>query len=104
MDPPVFHWTDTNSSEVPSGFTLEDTLGELLGNPGPSLLAVYICSDGGPGNFMSTDQSGQYGGATPGGSAPTDLGIDGHLYGSAPTNGTNTVELLDCLSKPRTTS
>jgi MYXO-CTERM domain-containing protein len=90
------HWTTTNSSQVPAGFTEEGSLGDIYPNPGPGLIALYSCRDGGDGNYLSIDQTGSCEGDTQPTLVTHSLGIDGYVYASQPTDGTTAVQLYRC--------
>jgi MYXO-CTERM domain-containing protein len=90
------HWTTTNASQVPAGFTEEGTLGLVYPDPGPGLVALYNCRDGGDGNYLSIDQSGSCEGNTQPNLVTHSLGIDGYVYATQPTDGTTAVELYRC--------
>jgi len=90
------HWTTTNASQVPTGFTQEGSLGDIFPNSGPGLLALYSCRDGGDGNYLSIDQSGHCEADSQPGLVTHSLGIDGYVYADQPTEGTSTVQLYRC--------
>ncbi len=88
------HWSTSNSEQPPTGFSDEGTLGYLFG-PGPGMLALYSCVDGGDGNYLSIDQTGDCESAQ-NGLTPTNLGIEGYVYQSPPSDGTPVTELYRC--------
>jgi hypothetical protein len=87
------HWAAANAAEVPSVFTEEGTIGDLLPYPGPGLLALYSCKDGGDGNYLSIDQTGSCEAGTQPGLATSNLGIEGYVYASQQSGA---VELYRC--------
>jgi hypothetical protein len=94
------HWMAVNVHTVPQGFTGETALGYVYQNPGPGLEALYACTDaGGQGDYLSLDSSGNCAdsGVPPSGPPPTSLGIQGYVYISAPTDGTDALELYQCV-------
>jgi hypothetical protein len=92
------HWIGTNIHQVPSGFGGEETTGYVYQDPGPGLVALYACSAGGQGDYLSLDQTGGCadGDVPPAGPPPTSLGIQGYVYASAPTDGTDALALYQC--------
>jgi hypothetical protein len=92
------HWMGVNVHQLPPGYGGETTLGYLYQNPGPGLEALYACTDGGQGDYLSLDPSGGCadGDVPPSGPPPTNLGVQGYVYASAPTDGTAALQLYQC--------
>jgi hypothetical protein len=87
-----------NLGQLPSGYGNETTLGYVYQNPGPGLDALYACSDGGQGDYLSLDPTGGCADSDvpPSGPPPTNLGVQGYVYSSAPTDGTDALQLYQC--------
>jgi streptogramin lyase len=92
------HWMGVNLGQLPSGYGNETTLGYVYQNPGPGLDALYACSDGGQGDYLSLDPTGGCADSDvpPSGPPPTNLGVQGYVYSSAPTDGTDALQLYQC--------
>ena len=93
------HWTGVNSHLPPPGYGGETTLGYIFQNPGPGLEALYACADAGQsGDYLSLDPTGGCADSDvpPSGPPPTNLGIQGYVYASPPTDGTDALPLSQC--------
>jgi streptogramin lyase len=93
------HWMGANSNQVPAGFGGESTIGYLYQDPGPGLVALYACSDGGQGDYLSVDPTGGCADSEVPPARllpPTSLGIQGYIYQAAPTDGTDALSLYQC--------
>jgi hypothetical protein len=93
------HWMAVNQQLVPPGYGSETTIGYLFQNPGPGLEALYACTDvGGQGDYLSLDPTGNCAdsGVPASGPPPTNLGVQGYVYQSAPTDGTDALQLYQC--------
>jgi len=92
------HWMGVNLEQVPSGYGGETDIGYVYQDPGPGLEALYACTDGGQGDYLSLDPTGGCadGDVPPAGPPPTNLGVQGYVYQSAPTDGTDALALYQC--------